>query len=100
VLKVRQDVLAGNKCIFATSCRLCVIFPLITAEKGLYSITDVQIHINISTYIYFSVVHHVRILHKSLSGTLTLPVCFHERDEKNWEGGKVVRVRRPESLGT
>jgi hypothetical protein len=31
----RQDDLAGVKCIFATSCRLCVIIPLITAQKDL-----------------------------------------------------------------
>jgi hypothetical protein len=35
VRKDRQDVLAGYKCIFATSCSLCVIFPVITAQKNL-----------------------------------------------------------------
>jgi hypothetical protein len=78
-----------------------VIFPLITAEKGLYSITDVQIHINISTYIYvyFSVVDHVRILHKNILGLEHNHYVFMIGVEKNWEGGKVGRVRRPESLG-
>jgi hypothetical protein len=31
----RQDALAGIKCIFATSCRLCVVIPVITAQKDL-----------------------------------------------------------------
>jgi hypothetical protein len=95
--KVWQDVLAGNKCILQLHVD-CVGYISVDyrTERLVHSIR-VEIHINISTYIYYSVVHHVRILHKSISGTRTQPL-FSSRDE-NWEGGKVGRLRRQERLG-
>jgi hypothetical protein len=44
-------------------------------ERLVHSITVVQIHINIG--IYYSVVHHVRILDKILSGTRTQLLSYH-----------------------
>jgi hypothetical protein len=61
--KVRQDILAGIKCIFATSCRcVCYISVDYLTESLVHSITVVQIHINISIYIYiyYFVVHHTK----------------------------------------
>jgi hypothetical protein len=62
-------------------------------ERLVHSINVVQIHIHRSTYIY-SVVHHVRILDKILSGKRTQPLCFHDRDEGNWEDRKFGKVGR------
>jgi hypothetical protein len=79
---------------------VCYISVDYRTEKLVHSIIVVQIHINISIYIYiyYSVVHHVRILHKSISGTRTQPLCFHDSDEENCEGEMVGRLRRPERL--
>jgi hypothetical protein len=81
---------------------LCYISIDYRTENLVDSITIVQIHINISTYIYYCVVHHVRILHKSISGTRTQPLCFHDgmrgigRAEMlgGYEGRKVWEVRK------
>jgi hypothetical protein len=67
--KYRPDPLAGNKPIYL---QLHVHYvsniPVIPAQKDLSTVLHVVlIHINIS--IYYSVLHHVRILDKSLSGT-------------------------------
>jgi hypothetical protein len=55
---------------------VCYISCGYRTEMVVHSITDVQIHINISTYIYiyYSVVHHVRIRQKRISGTRTEPL--------------------------
>jgi hypothetical protein len=60
---------------------VCYISVDYRTERLVHSITVAQIHININTY--NSVVHHVRILHKSISGTRTQPLTFHDRDEEN-----------------
>jgi hypothetical protein len=76
----RKDPLSGNKWTFATSCS-CVSYHSsdYCTERFVHCITlvlhVVQIHINIC--IYYSVVHHVSILDKNLSGTRTQLLYFH-----------------------
>jgi hypothetical protein len=74
-------------------------------ERLVHNITVVlhvfQIHINIG--IYYSVVHHVRILDKELSRTRnTATMISSDRDDDNWEEQDVRSIwmlRGPESLG-
>jgi hypothetical protein len=84
--------------------RVCYISVDYRTERLVQSITAVQIHINIILYmyLYYSVVRHVRILNKSISGTRTQPLCFHDvmrrigREEmlRGYEGRKVWKVRK------
>jgi hypothetical protein len=67
----RNDPLAGNKCIFTTSCRLSFHSGDYCTERLVTNIT-VVLHVvknNVNISIYYSIGHHVRILDKNLSGT-------------------------------
>jgi hypothetical protein len=57
---------------------VCYISVDYRTERLVDSITIVEIHINISTYtyVYYSVVHHVRILHKAFLGHEHNPYVF------------------------
>jgi hypothetical protein len=99
--KFRQDPFADNKCIFATSCRLCKLsFFDSRTERFLHSVIVVlhvvQIHIKVS--IYCSVVHQLRILDKNVSGTTGFGTIGTSECLGGYGDRKVLGIRKVKSF--